>query len=974
MLAIGGLLIIILAAAFILPVVYRDEIKQAIDKQLAASVNADIVFSAETIDLSFFRDFPRVTISTGQVGVFNREPFAGQHLFVAEDIGVSVDLWDLITGDQMRISGILLEKPDINIIYLADGRANFDIAIPSADTTTTEEPSSFSFGIDHWEIHGGSVRYDDATIPFSMTMKGLEHSGSGDFTEKEFDLVTSSTADSLSMTFDGTEYITNKKAFADATIGIAEDFSLFTFKENTARLNEFAFGFDGWFRMNETSYDMDLKWNSKDNSFRSILSLVPGVYTSSFQDIKASGSLDFSGHLKGTFSDTQMPGFGIVLNIKDGMFQYPKLPESVRNIAVGLEVNNADGVMENTRINLDKFHAELGKNPVDARLIVENLKTFPIDAYMKANLNLGELTTLFPIEGITLKGTFGLDATARGIYDRVRHIIPVVDARMNLIGGYVKSADYPFAAETITANARIINTSGKMSDTEVDVSRLAMKLDGEEFEAAMNLKNLDDYTWNVRAKGGIDIGKVLQIFPVDGMTIAGKIKADIENSGKFSDLEAGRYNKLPASGSADVTRFSLQMKDLPYDVKINAAGLSFDPGKISLTSFDGSVGKSDFKASGVVSDYMGYLFGENVDLKGNLQVSSRLIDLNEFMTESEETTTDTTSMGVVPVPENIQFNLDMRVASVKMMDMTLSDAAGSVLIDDGKANLKDVRFGLFGGQFAVNGTYDPRNISRPKYDFGLKIEQMSIRKAAENFSIVQKFAPVAGQATGNFNLDFNLTGELDEKMSPIASSIDASGLIKILAAGISGSKALSAISSLTALKDSEQASIKDVMLSATIKDGRLSVKPFDVQLGGYKTNVSGSGGVDGSLDYNLRIQVPQNAIGSKLAGLSASLSGAKPGETVPLNIHLGGTFSNPKAELISSEMKQQAKEAVVKKAEEKGKEALQEVIKGGDAKSVVRNLLKTDTTRKSDSTQSTPAPKKVLEDKLKGLLKKKKIG
>jgi hypothetical protein len=41
--------------------------------------------------------------------------------------------------------------------------------------------------------------------------------------------------------------------------------------------------------------EMDLAFAGKDNTFKSILSLVPGIYTESFEDLKTSGSMDFQG-------------------------------------------------------------------------------------------------------------------------------------------------------------------------------------------------------------------------------------------------------------------------------------------------------------------------------------------------------------------------------------------------------------------------------------------------------------------------------------------------------------------------------------------------------------------------------------------------------------------------------------------------------------------------------------------------------
>ena len=160
---LGSLLAIILAAAFILPIVFKDDIKAAIDKEIAKSVNADVVFDVNKFDLSLFRNFPNITVQLGDLGVINREPFEGQVLFAAERFEVDVNLTDILFGDQLRVKGISLIRPIINIRVLEDGRANWDITVPSADTATVEEeaPGDFSCGSDHWESVDGDVSYDD---------------------------------------------------------------------------------------------------------------------------------------------------------------------------------------------------------------------------------------------------------------------------------------------------------------------------------------------------------------------------------------------------------------------------------------------------------------------------------------------------------------------------------------------------------------------------------------------------------------------------------------------------------------------------------------------------------------------------------------------------------------------------------------------------------------------------------------------
>ncbi len=402
LIVIGGLIIIVLAAAAIIPVVFKDDIKAAIDKQIAKSVNADVLF--DDFDVSLFKNFPNITAELNTIGVINREPFAGQALFVAESFRVEVNLTDILFGDQLRVKGISVVDPSIKISVLADGRANYDIAMPSTDTVqSSEEASEFSFGIDHWEIVNGDIEYNDKSLPFVLKLTGLNHSGSGDFTQDVFDLKTKTTADSVTMTYDGSEYLTDKHVDIDATIAISEAFSKYTFKENTAKINDFGMSFDGWFKMNENDFGMDLTFKSPDNSFKSLLSLIPGMYTESFKSIETNGELAFNGAVKGTYSDKQMPAFNVNLLVKDAMFKYPELPTAVNNINVDLLIDNKDGVIDNTVIDLKKLHLDFGSNPVDAKALITKMYPTNVDATLAAKLNLAELSKMFPLQGLDMK-------------------------------------------------------------------------------------------------------------------------------------------------------------------------------------------------------------------------------------------------------------------------------------------------------------------------------------------------------------------------------------------------------------------------------------------------------------------------------------------------------------------------------------------------------------------------------------------
>lgn len=989
LIVIACIIVFLLAAAFIVPIVFKDDIKAAVDNALAETVDADIVWDTEDFSLSLFRNFPNATAGLNNFGIFNRAPFDGQLLFAVEALEVEVDIFSLF-GDQIRIVGIDLNHPEIFIKTLEDGTANYDIMIASEDSTavtTDTTTTAYNIGIDHWNITDGHIVYDDETIPFKLELKNVNHSGSGDFTQDEFDLNTNTVSDSVTVAFDGQEYVSNKQLDADVTLTISDEYSRYTFKENQVKINDFGLSFEGFLALlDDGSMDMDINYAARENSFKSLLSLVPGVYTEDFQGIETEGTLAFNGMVKGKYDSLSLPAFNVNLAVNDAMFKYPDLPTAVNNINMNLKVDNADGNIDNTVINLSAFHMEFGDNPMDATLLVKNLVNYDMKAALNGQLNLANLSKMFPVEGLEMRGVYNVALNAEGIYDSLNNKFPSIASTMSLKEGYIKSSELPYALEDLRFNASVNDPSGTMTDFKAVVTDFNMTMDGEPFTANLVFQNLENYTWDLSAKGGIDLEKMMNVFPIEGMDLSGNIKADLTTKGNMAALEAEQYANLPTSGSVSVSNFKYADAELPYDVAISTAQASFNPQAMNIESFNGTVGKSDMQITGSISNYIGYLFGdESQVLKGSMQFSSKLLDLNEFMTEEEEAPTvteESEQMGVIQIPQNIDFTLNASIATVKMLDLTMKNARGAIIVKDGKANLNNLKFNLLEGEFAVNGSYDAVDIAKPKYDFKLDINSLSIAKAFQNFDVVKQYVPIADKVTGDFSTDFSINGLLDQNMMPDLATVSGSGLIEIAQAAINNSQILQKVSTLTNFNNTasnkDQFNIKDVVMSAKIEDGKLSVDPFDVNLWGYAANISGATSLDGSIGFNIKMDVPAGKLGSKFNSFISSYSGGNASEstTIPVNIGIGGTYDNPQPKLMMEDQKQQVKEAVTAKAKEDAKEAAKDLldnVKDDKAKNVINSVLgnnKKDTT-KADSTKQQ-LDLENAKDKIKDLFKRKK--
>ncbi|HQZ44301.1 MAG TPA: AsmA family protein, partial [Flavobacteriales bacterium] len=189
------LIVLVLAAAIILPYVFRDKIEAAVKLEVNKNINA-IVNWGEW-DITILKSFPDLTVDIADVKVSGNAPFEGVDLARIGSLTATIDIKSVF-GDKIDIKRVGLIKPYIHIRVLEDGKANYDIAI--ADSAAVETPSdtasSLSFGLREYFIENGHIIYEDLSLPVSMDLANVQHKGSGDFRQDLFTLETKTTIDS----------------------------------------------------------------------------------------------------------------------------------------------------------------------------------------------------------------------------------------------------------------------------------------------------------------------------------------------------------------------------------------------------------------------------------------------------------------------------------------------------------------------------------------------------------------------------------------------------------------------------------------------------------------------------------------------------------------------------------------------------------------------------------------------------------
>ena len=145
--------------------------------------------------------------------------------------------------------------------------------------------------------------YRDQQAGSFLELEGVDHRGSGNMTADVFTLSTKTDAASATLIQDNIPYLLNTRSKINSAIKIDNTTNTYTFKTDEIELNNLALNAEGSFQLvNDSTYNMDLKFKSPSNDFKDILSMIPAVYKKDFEKIKTSGTAAFNGFVKGTYS------------------------------------------------------------------------------------------------------------------------------------------------------------------------------------------------------------------------------------------------------------------------------------------------------------------------------------------------------------------------------------------------------------------------------------------------------------------------------------------------------------------------------------------------------------------------------------------------------------------------------------------------------------------------------------------------
>jgi len=255
----------------------------------------------------------------------------------------------------------------------------------------------------------------------------------------------------------------------------------------------------------------------------------------------------------------------------------------------------------------------------------------------------------------------------------------------------------------------------------------------------------------------------------------------------------------------------------------------------------------------------------------------------------------------VKIPENLDFAMMLDLKKVVYDQIVVENISGKMDVKEGAAILDNLRLDVIQGNVTAEGTVDTKG-EFAEADMALDMTGIDIPEAYKTFITVERLAPMAGYCKGTANVKMTFRSLLDASFTPLYGTIDGKGRIFTKGLQVRNLKSFVRLSDLLKNDKFREMAPDEVDVKFTVIDGRVIVNPFDINFDDSKITISGSHGIDLTMDYLLDMNIAKSDLGGgineMMTGITALAAGA--GLTVPqsdfvkVRAKITGTFRNPK--------------------------------------------------------------------------------
>ena len=352
-------------------------------------------------------------------------------------------------------------------------------------------------------------------------------------------------------------------------------------------------------------------------------------------------------------------------------------------------------------------------------------------------------------------------------------------------------------------------------------------------------------------------------------------KSDIDIS--LDKTLAKYFRDWDLKGGISVKTGMVMTPYFPVRNILQGFGLKFTNDRIAIEQLAIRSGDSDLSATGELTGLKRALLGRRGSLKLDVDITSQGMNANQllaayttgmnFNPESlkgqeelsdeefeKQVVLDTAAAVAAPslivVPANLNADIRLNVSDITYSDLHIKKMTADLIMKERCVQITDTKALTNMGDITLEGFYATQSKKDLKTGFSINFKDITAEKVINLMPAVDTLMPLLKSFGGLLNCELAATARLDTNMNLVMPSIN--GIMRIGGDDltIKNNEMFRKLAKLLIFKNKKEGHINKMTVEGVIKDSKVEVFPFILEMDRYMLGLSGVQNMDMSFRYH----------------------------------------------------------------------------------------------------------------------------
>jgi hypothetical protein len=477
------------------------------------------------------------------------------------------------------------------------------------------------------------------------------------------------------------------------------------------------------------------------------------------------------------------------------------------------------------------------------------------------DMNIRSVLSLIPakykgsISDYESEGEFYFDATIRGVLSSKE--IPQIRADFGTRNAEITQVKDNIRLHKVNLKGHYYNGNRNRDEvSELILSPFSATVEQGSLSGELTLKDLSSPAFDGNVKGDLRLEELQRFFHVDTIeSVTGGVKLNAAFSGDYKDINAGHYDKVVTSGKLQLTDANLRLKNYSLGFSGLNGEFKFDNNDLDVGSFSGKAGSSDFLLKGSFRNVIGFIMKEEEDITVEASLNSENIDLNELLSNKQESGGGSSSKYKLKFSEHIDVNLNSEIKHLAFRKFEATNIHGIVKLKDKKLIADPVTVSTMSGTITTSGMVDGTDSTRLLVTCFSDVSRINITKMFaefENFgqsTITDK--NLKGVATAKIQFASVLSPELEMDLDKLYAGVD----VTIENGEMNNVEVMKSLSRFIELKDLENIRFSTLKNQIEVKNQVITIPRMEVKSNAINIIASGTHTFNNEINYKVKLSL-----------------------------------------------------------------------------------------------------------------------